>query len=114
MFDGRGSAGRGLLHEGAIVNRVGTIEVDDQVEALQYVHGLTDRYSMDPSRVAVYGHSYGGYMSLLCIAKRPDIFSVAVSGAPVTCWEAYDTGYTERYIGTPQNYPVSCIGAPAF
>ena len=43
--------------------------------------------------------------SLLCIGRRPDFFKVAVSGAPVTCWEVYDTGYTERYIGTPQEFP---------
>lgn len=103
-IDGRGSAGRGALFEGAIKNRVGTIEVDDQVEGLEYLIAQ-GTYNIDPERIGVHGHSYGGYMSLLCIGRRPDVFKVVVSGAPVTCWEVYDTGYTERYIGTPQEFP---------
>ncbi len=54
------------------------------------------------NRVAIFGWSYGGYMALLGLAQRPDVFKVAVSGAPVTSWELYDTAYTERYMGLPQ------------
>lgn len=73
--------------------------------AITMTHNIEGTYNIDPERVGVHGHSYGGYMSLLCIGRRPDIFKVVVSGAPVTCWEVYDTGYTERYIGTPQEFP---------
>mmetsp|Transcript_14548 Transcript_14548/g.18838 ORF Transcript_14548/g.18838 Transcript_14548/m.18838 type:complete len:149 (-) Transcript_14548:529-975(-) len=51
----------------------------------------------------VYGWSYGGYLSLMCMLKNPKHFRVAVSGAPVTIWEGYDSHYTERYMGTPKD-----------
>jgi dipeptidyl-peptidase-4 len=55
--------------------------------------------------VGICGWSYGGYMSLMCLARASEIFKVAVAGAPVTHWEGYDTHYTERYMGTPQSNP---------
>merc|ERR1711941_105781 len=51
------------------------------------------------------GWSYGGYMSAIALAKEPDVFAAAVSGAPVTHWDGYDTHYTERYMGTPASNP---------
>jgi dipeptidyl-peptidase-4 len=59
----------------------------------------------DTSRVGVYGWSYGGYMTLMCLLKAPDVFKAGVSGAPVTSWDGYDTFYTERYMETPQANP---------
>jgi dipeptidyl-peptidase-4 len=59
----------------------------------------------DAERVAVSGWSYGGYMALKCLADRPDVFHAAVSGAPVTDWTLYDSAYTERYMGLPQENP---------
>ena len=53
------------------------------------------------------GWSYGGYLSALSLCKRPDVFKAAVSGAPVTDWDGYDTHYTERYMGTPNELPDS-------
>mmetsp|Transcript_17781 Transcript_17781/g.35120 ORF Transcript_17781/g.35120 Transcript_17781/m.35120 type:complete len:852 (+) Transcript_17781:615-3170(+) len=100
--DNRGSSGRGLDFEGAIKNVMGTIEVDDQVAGVNFV---VDSGIGDPSRVGIYGWSYGGYMSAMCLLKRPDVFHVAVSGAPVTHWDGYDTHYTERYMGTPETNP---------
>ena len=44
-------------------------------------------------------------MSAMLLCKRPDTFQVAVSGAPVTHWDGYDTHYTERYMGTPKSNP---------
>lgn len=54
-------------------------------------------------RVGIYGWSYGGYLTLMGLAQYPDVFKVAVAGAPVTSWELYDTGYTERYMGLPES-----------
>ena len=54
------------------------------------------------NRIAIHGWSYGGYASLMALAQRPDIFKVAISGAPVTTWNLYDTAYTERYMGLPE------------
>ena len=87
--DGRGSSRRGLAFEAEIWGRMGGLEVEDQVELVEtFVRwGLADA-----SRVGIYGWSYGGYMSLMCLAKAPSVFHAAVCGAPVTEWEGYDTG----------------------
>ncbi len=101
-LDNRGSARRGQVFEGAIKHNMGDIEVQDQVTGVRWLvaQGLTD-----PSRVGIYGWSYGGYMALMCLARAPKVFRVAVAGAPVTHWDGYDTHYTERYMGTPQANP---------
>jgi dipeptidyl-peptidase-4 len=65
------------------------------------VRYLAANDAADIGRVGVYGWSYGGYMTLLCMAKQPALFRVGVAGAPVVAWEDYDTCYTERYMGTP-------------
>lgn len=69
-----------------------------QVDAVGY---LVKRGVADKARVGVYGWSYGGYMTLMCLCKAPDVFCAGVSGAPVTHWNTYDTHYTERYMSTP-------------
>jgi len=72
----------------------------DQVEGLQ---ALGARYpEMDLGRVGVFGWAFGGYFSAMATIRRPDIFKAGVAGAPVITWENYDTYYTERYIGLPQ------------
>jgi len=102
VIDGLGSWNRGLKWEGHIRCRMGTSEMADQVLGLQH---LITKGIVDPERIAVTGWSYGGYMSLMCLAQRGDFFKLAIAGGPVTLWEAYDTGYTERYMDTPQNNP---------
>jgi dipeptidyl-peptidase 4 len=102
MVDNRGSAGRGLAFEGHLHHRLGTVEVDDQVAL---VRTLVDEGIADPAQVGIYGWSYGGYMSALCLARRPDVFRAACAGAPVISWDGYDTHYTERYMGTPAENP---------
>jgi dipeptidyl-peptidase-4 len=101
-LDNRGSARRGLVFESAIKHHMGTVEVDDQVDGVRWLieQGLTD-----PARVGITGWSGGGYMTLMCLAKAPDVFKVGVAGAPVTDQDGYDTCYTERYMGTPQSNP---------
>ncbi|KAH9514886.1 dipeptidylpeptidase [Bulinus truncatus] len=103
VIDGRGSSNRGLHFEGVLKNHLGTIEIPDQVEGLLWLASQTD--FIDLSRVAIHGWSYGGYLSLMGLTQRSDIFKVAIAGAPVVNWELYDTGYTERYIGLPQSNP---------
>uniref|UniRef100_A0A673HD73 dipeptidyl-peptidase IV n=1 Tax=Sinocyclocheilus rhinocerous TaxID=307959 RepID=A0A673HD73_9TELE len=101
VIDGRGSCQRGLKFEGALKNKMGQVEIEDQVEGLQYV---AENYKfIDMSRVAIHGWSYGGFLSLMGLIHRPNIFKVAIAGAPVTVWMAYDTGYTERYMDVPEN-----------
>eukprot|EP00127_Corallochytrium_limacisporum_P007368 Clim_evm5s249 gene=Clim_evmTU5s249 len=100
VIDGRGSARRGLHFEGAVKNCLGRTEMADQVDGLKYL--FNEHQWLDPTRVAIHGWSYGGYLSLLGLAQYPDIFKVAISCAPVTVWQAYDTAYTERYLGLPE------------
>ncbi|KAI2510457.1 serine-type peptidase [Fragilaria crotonensis] len=100
--DNRGSNRRGLVFEAPIYGNMGAIEVEDQVAGVEWAvqQGIARR-----NQVAVSGWSYGGYMALKCLAGRPDVFHAAVSGAPVTDWTLYDTAYTERYMGLPQENP---------
>ncbi|PSR34190.1 MAG: S9 family peptidase [Sulfobacillus benefaciens] len=101
-LDNRGSYHRGKQFEGYVYRRFATVEVQDQVTG---VHWLVENRHVDPHRIGIYGWSYGGYMSLMALLKAPDIFRVAVAGAPVTDFRFYDTAYTERYMETPQNNP---------
>lgn len=100
--DNRGSANRGLAFEAHLHRRMGTIEVDDQVAAVEQLvaEGLVDR-----ERAGIYGWSYGGYMTCMALMRAPEVFRVGVAGAPVVDWDGYDTGYTERYMSTPQDNP---------
>ncbi len=81
---------------------MGDVEVRDQVDGVRW---LVEQGLSDPARVGIYGWSYGGYMSLMCLVRAPEAFKAAVAGAPVTAWDGYDTHYTERYMGTPQSNP---------
>jgi dipeptidyl-peptidase-4 len=100
--DNRGSNRRGLVFEAPVYGNLGDLEVADQVAGVKWAidEGIADKH-----RVAVSGWSYGGYMALKCLAGRPDVFHAAVAGAPVTDWTLYDTAYTERYMGLPQENP---------
>ena len=99
VCDNRGSARRGLAFEGALKGRLGEVEVDDQVD---FVRWLVEQGLSDPARVGVYGWSYGGYMALMLLARAPEVYRAAVAGAPVAGWDGYDTHYTERYLGLPE------------
>jgi len=60
---------------------------------------------VDGDRVGIYGWSNGGYMTLMCMMKAPDVFAAGAAVAPVTDWRLYDTHYTERYLGHPEKDP---------
>lgn len=98
QFDNRGSYNRGTAFERTLWKRMGTVEVEDQVAGVGWLErvGVTH-----PDHVGIHGWSYGGYMTLMCLARSPDVFKVGVAGAPVTAWEFYDTAYTERYMALP-------------
>ncbi|HTT00306.1 MAG TPA: prolyl oligopeptidase family serine peptidase [Streptosporangiaceae bacterium] len=104
VADGRGSPGRGPAWERAFRLDVATAALDDQVAALEDVLG---RYpgELDPGRVGIRGWSFGGYLSALAVLRRPDVFSAAVAGAPVSDWRYYDTASTERWLGLPGEHP---------
>jgi dipeptidyl-peptidase-4 len=104
VADGRGTPGRGPVWERTLHRDFAGVTLDDQVVALAAV---AEAYpdDVDTSRVGITGWSYGGYLSALAVLARPDVFHVAVAGAPVTEWRLYDTCYTERYLGDPRTQP---------
>ncbi|CAB03411.1 Dipeptidyl peptidase family member 1 [Caenorhabditis elegans] len=98
-IDGRGSGGRGWKYRSAIYGQLGTVEVEDQIKAIKVVLRLY-RHLLDARRVAVFGWSYGGFMTLSMVNEAPEqFFKCAVSVAPVTNFAYYDATYTERYMG---------------
>ena len=99
-LDNRGMAGRGLAFEAHLHRNMGTVEVEDQSAAVEY---LAAQGWIDPDRVGIYGWSYGGYMTVMAMLREPQRYKVGVAGAPVSDWDGYDTGYTERYMGKPQD-----------
>ncbi len=100
QLDNRGSAHRGTEFEHVIYKKLGDAEVEDQKVGVDYLRSLP---YVDANNIAIYGHSYGGYMALMSLFKAPNYFKAAISGAPVTDWSLYDTHYTERYLGHPES-----------
>jgi dipeptidyl-peptidase-4 len=98
-LDNRGSGFRGNAFESAIAGRTGKVEIEDQLRGVEYLKSLP---FVAADRIGIMGWSYGGYMSLMGLTTT-QAFRAGVAGAPVTDWALYDTHYTERYLGTPQN-----------
>ena len=98
-IDNRGSSNRGVDFEKAIYRAMGSVEVADQKAGAAYLKTLP---FVDPAKIAIYGWSYGGYMTLKMLEADQGFYAAGIAGAPVTKWELYDTFYTERYMGTPQ------------
>ncbi len=100
--DNRGTGSRGEEFTKITYKELGKYETIDQIEAAKYLCKLD---YVDPDRIAIWGWSYGGYMSSLCITKGAEYFDLAIAVAPVTNWRYYDNIYTERYMRTPQENP---------
>lgn len=98
-FGTRGSSGRGKRAMDSIYMKLGVVEIDDQAAG---VKSLWDRPYIDKKRVGIYGTSYGGYASALCLLRHPDVFTAASASSAVTSWYHYDSIYTERYMWIPQ------------
>lgn len=98
QLDNRGSIGRGHAFEEPVFRNLGAQEVADQRFGVEY---LIKAGLADPARIGIFGWSYGGYMTIHSLLFAPDLFKVGVAGAPVTDWHNYDTIYTERYMGLP-------------
>lgn len=97
-LDNRGTDFRGVDFDRPIYRNMGDAEVRDQAVGVAY---LRTRPDVDPDRIGMFGWSYGGYMTLMCLTRTPDLYAAGVAGAPVTDWRLYDTHYTERYMSTP-------------
>jgi len=102
QLDNRGSIGRGHRFESHIFHNLGALELKDQQAGVRHLASLG---FADTSRMGLYGWSYGGYMTLYTLLNAPGLFRAGISGAPVTDWRNYDSIYTERYMGLPQDNP---------
>jgi len=100
--DNRGTGARGEEFKKMTYLQLGKYETIDQIEAAKYMASLP---YVNEDKIAVFGWSYGGYMSTLCLTKGADIFDVAIAVAPVSNWRFYDNIYTERFMRTPQENP---------
>ncbi len=99
-LDNRGSSGRGHKFESVIYHDMGAHELQDQKTGIDYLVSLG---FVDPQRIGMYGWSYGGYMTLYTVTHAPGLIKAAIAGAPVTNWRNYDSIYTERYMGLPED-----------
>ena len=102
QIDNRGSENRGVKFGSTLYRAMGTVEVEDQKAGAQFLKSLP---YVDPAKIATYGWSYGGYMTIKMLQADPGLYAAGISGAPVTKWELYDTHYTERYLGDPNKEP---------
>ena len=98
--DGRGTGARGTAFRTATYAQLGKLETDDQIAVARSLKTLP---YIDPNRVGIWGWSYGGYMTALCMTLGADVFKAGMSIAPVTNWRFYDSIYTERYLKRPQD-----------
>ncbi|RVU25741.1 S9 family peptidase [Sandaracinomonas limnophila] len=98
--DNRGTGARGVDFKRITYKNLGKYEVQDQISAAKWIGKLP---YVDASRIGIWGWSYGGYMSSNCLMQGADVFKAAIAVAPVTNWRFYDSIYTERYQGLPQD-----------
>lgn len=101
-MDYRASAGYGRDWRTAIYRRMGHPELEDLVDGIDW---LAEQHQVDPSRIGVYGGSYGGFMSLMAMFREPDRFVAGAALRPVTDWRHYNHGYTSNILNTPQLDP---------
>jgi dipeptidyl-peptidase-4 len=99
QLDNRGSAGRGHKFESVLFRGMGVHELEDQKRGIDHLLSLG---FVDAHRIGLYGWSYGGYMTLYTVTHAPGLIKAAIAGAPVTNWRNYDSIYTDRYMGLPE------------
>lgn len=98
--DNRGTGARGRDFRTQTYGQLGNLETKDQIEGAKW---LAKQSYVDADRIGIWGWSYGGYMSSLCLSKGAEVFKTAIAVAPVSNWRFYDSIYTERYMGLPQD-----------
>ena len=110
-LDNRGSDRRGRAFSDPIYGRLGEIEVRDQLAGVRWLQGQP---WVDAKHVGVFGWSYGGYMTVMLLAKGSELLAAGAAVAPVTDWRLYDTCYTERYLKRPHDNPQGYADSAVF
>ena len=109
-INNRGSSGYGRDFKKSVHNQLGVLEAEDYAATARY---LSQRSWIDENRIAIRGHSYGGFMAALSAVLHPTVFKVSLAGAPVTDWRLYNSIYSERHMGLPEenkeNYDYSSV-----
>jgi dipeptidyl aminopeptidase/acylaminoacyl peptidase len=103
-IDYRGSAGLGRDWRTAIYRQMGGKDLDDQVDGAKW---LVEQHSIDPSRIGLYGGSYGGFLTLMAMFTTPNVFAAGAALRPVTDWAHYNHGYTSDILNIPQEDSVA-------
>ena len=98
-FDGRGTGGRGAEFKKQTYRDLGRMECEDAIEAARW---LGKQKWVNPTRIGIWGWSFGGYLSTLSLLKGNDVFRMAIAVAPVMNWRYYDNIYTERFLALPK------------
>jgi len=98
--DNRGTGARGKAWRKIVYKQLGVVETQDQAAAARAIGRLP---YVDSTRIGIWGWSYGGFMTLNVLTQAPDVYRMGIAVAPVTHWKYYDTIYTERYNGLPQD-----------
>ncbi len=96
VVDPRGQSGYGGLFEKANFEQVGKPQVEDLVDGVKH---MVSEYNVDDKRVAIYGWSFGGFQTQMCLYTQPDVFQVGMAGAGPTQWENYNSWYTTGTVG---------------
>jgi dipeptidyl-peptidase-4 len=112
--DPRGTGARGEEFRKCTYGQLGNLESNDQVEAARF---LSKQPYVDPGKIAIWGWSFGGFISAMTLCKGGDLIHAAIAVAPVISHYYYDSVYTERYMGLPgqnpggynQNSPIALV-----
>jgi len=99
-IDYRGSAGYGRDWRTGIYRYMGGKDLSDHVDAANY---LVKTYGVDPAHIGLYGGSYGGFLALMALFTKPDVFAAGAALRPVTDWANYNHGYTSNILNEPFN-----------
>jgi dipeptidyl-peptidase-4 len=98
-LDSRSILGLGKRALDSVYLKLGEVEMDDMAEGIKALWG---RPYFDKERVGIFGTSYGGYSSLMCVLRHPEAFRAGAASSPPTAWNHYDSIYTERYMWIPE------------
>ncbi|AOM76290.1 S9 family peptidase [Pedobacter steynii] len=101
-IDTRGSDNRGKAFEQSMFRKVGDVQMEDMMKAVDHLKGLP---YVDSNNMGLFGWSFGGFNTVDFMVNHPGVFKAAVAGGAVINWNFYEVMYTERYMDTPQENP---------
>ncbi|MEY4540829.1 MAG: hypothetical protein RLZZ306_2586, partial [Bacteroidota bacterium] len=98
-IDYRASAGYGRDWRTGIYRFMGGKDLSDHVDGAKY---LIENQGISSKKIGIYGGSYGGFITLMAMFTKPDVFAAGAALRPVTDWAAYNHGYTANILNEPQ------------